>query len=171
MARGPILRAMWFDVEPSDIGYTEISPFQIVNEAIINASPERVFDILAAGENQSEWFQDFVENRWTSPEPYGVGSTREVELKIITVKERFLVWDRGKHLAFTITASTVPAVRRMLEEFHMEPVGDRTRFRWTAHYTPSRLMRVVHPVMRIQFSKMFAVTTSKLAAYAGRSSG
>jgi uncharacterized protein YndB with AHSA1/START domain len=159
---------MWFDVEPSEIEFTETSRFRIENDAIINAAPERVFQIFATGEAQEEWFQDFVANRWTSPEPYGAGSSREVELKMLTVKERFLSWEPGKRLAFTITAITLPLVRRMVEDLQFEPLGDRTRFRWVVHYEPTLVMRAVHPIARAIFGKLFAATISGLTDYAGR---
>ena len=159
---------MWFDVEPVEIDFLETSPFRIENDAIINAPPERVFEILTNGEGQKEWFQDFVGFRWTSAEPHGAGSTREVELKMLAVKERFLVWEPGERLAFTVTAITLPVVSRMIEDMQFERMGDRTRFRWTVHYTPTLAMRAVHPVARGIFGKMFAVTASGLTNYAAR---
>jgi uncharacterized protein YndB with AHSA1/START domain len=159
---------MWFDLAPCDIGFTNNSPFRFENEAVINAPPERVFQIMVRGEGQTEWFQDFVASRWTSPEPHGAGSTREVELRMLTVKERFLVWQPGERLAFAITAITIPLVRRMVEDLRFERMGDRTRLRWTAHYEPRLAMRAVHPIARALFGKMFAASISALATYAGR---
>ena len=89
---------MWFDTDPVPLEFTLSSPFHIETVTRIEASPERVFDILATGERQAEWFQDFVENRWTTANR-GVGAEREVELKLLSVKERFLAWDRGRRLA------------------------------------------------------------------------
>lgn len=159
---------MWFEVEPAEIGFLESSRFRIENGAIINASPERVFRILSEGEGMGEWFQDFVACRWTSPDPHGAGSTREVELKAMAVKERFLVWEPGERLVFTITAMKLPLVTRMVEDMRLERLGDRTRLRWSVHYTPSLLMRPVHPIAHAFFEKMFAMTTGGLTSYATR---
>jgi uncharacterized protein YndB with AHSA1/START domain len=148
--------------------FADHSPYRFENEVLIDASPQRVFDIVANAEQQDRWFQDWVTHRWTSPEPHGVGATREVQLKVLSVKERFLVWEPGRRIAFTITAITLPLVRRMVEDMRFEPEGDRTRLRWTAHYAPTLLMRAVHPVARLVFGRMFAASTRGLADYAGR---
>src|SRR4051812_6234109 len=106
---------MWFDVEAMDLGFTTRSPFVLENQAVINATPDRVFAIFATGERQAEWFQDFVACRWTSAEPHGNGAEREVELKLLTVKERFLAWEEGKRLSFTVYGITLPLVSAMVE--------------------------------------------------------
>ena len=156
---------MWFDLEAVQLNFTDSSPFQFENVAILDAPPERVFDIWATGEAQAEWFKDFKECRWSNAER-GVGAEREIELKILTVKERFLVWDRGKRLSFHIHAITVPIVTAMLEDLTFEPSGDRgTRFAWRVHYRPATVMRLVHPIARPIFGGMFKASIDGLARY------
>ena len=160
---------MWFPVKPTDLSYTLSSPFQFRNEAVIEAPPERVFEVISSGEDQGKWFKDFVACRWTSAPPHGVGSTREIELKALTVKERFLAWDPGKRMSFCIYAITLPLISEMLEDFQLEPAGDgRTRFRWIAHYTPTLAMRVVHPVVRAIFGNMFRASIEGLSRHAAQ---
>jgi hypothetical protein len=158
---------MWFDVEAVPLSFTERAPFRFENEAVIRASPERVFAIVATGERQIDWFKDFVDNRWTSPEPHGVGSTREVELKALTVKERFLAWEPGRRLSFHIYGITLPLVTAMVEDLRFEPAKDgATRLVWKAHYRPRLLVRAIHPVVRAVFGDMFRQTLKRLGAYA-----
>lgn len=158
---------MWFDVEAVPLRFTEASPYRIENSTSIDAPAARVFQILATGERQAEWFQDFVACRWTTPEPHGVGAEREIELALLTVKERFLAWEPGKRLTFHIYAITLPFVKAMLEDMVIEATDDRTcRFTWTVHYRPSLLMRLVHPVGRAVFSRMFQKSIQGLAKYA-----
>jgi uncharacterized protein YndB with AHSA1/START domain len=156
---------MWFDVAPVPLSYTDNSPFHIENVVLLDAKPERVFHILATGEGQEGWFQDFVACRWSSG-ARAVGAEREVELKLLTVKERFLAWDQDKRLAFHIYAITLPFVKAMLEDWTLEAVGDRaTRFTWRVHYTPSLMMRIVHPIARMMFGEMFKASAEGLARY------
>ncbi|MFT3774979.1 MAG: SRPBCC family protein [Minicystis sp.] len=123
--------------------------------------------MFATGERQTEWFQDFVACRWTSPAPHGVGSEREIELKLLTVKERFLAWEPGKRLTFHIHAITLPFVKAMVEDMVMEPLSDRScRVTWTVHYRPSLLMKLGHPIGRAIFGKMFKGSLDGLAKYA-----
>jgi len=160
---------MWFYVDPVDIRYVERSPHQFQNEARLSVPPERAFEIVALDEGAPEWFKDFVACRWTSDPPYGVGSTRDIELKLLTVKERFLVWDPGKRVSFCLYASTLPIVDQMLEDMTFEPSGDGgTRFVWTVHYTPSSLMRPIHGVVRKMFGGMFKASIEGLRRYTER---
>lgn len=157
---------MWFELTPTDLSFFDNAPFHFENEAIINASPERVFEIWATGEGQAEWFKDYKSARWYHEPPYGVGSTREVVLKALSVKERFLAWEPGKRMAFTMYGITIPLVKQMAEDLHFSPVeGGRTRFRWKACYRPSATMRVVHPIGRRVFGGLFSASISGLTAY------
>jgi len=158
---------MWFSVNPSDLSYADSSPHRIANVVTIAAPPERVFDLFATGEAQDEWFQDFVACRWTSPEPRAAGATREIELKMLRVKERFLAWERGRRLTFSIDAITLPIVQQMMEDMRFEPIdGGNTRLVWHVHYTPSAFMRPVHPVARAIFGRMFQRSAEGLRRYA-----
>jgi uncharacterized protein YndB with AHSA1/START domain len=158
---------MWFALEAVPLSFTETSPYRIENTVPIEASAARVFEILATGEGLSEWFQDFVAVRWATPEPRGVGAEREFELKILTVRERFLAWEPGKRFSFHIYEITIPLVKAMLEDMRLEPTGDRScRLLWTVHYRPSITMRLIHPIGRLIFGKMFRASAEGLARYA-----
>ncbi len=181
-----MLDLMWFETEKSDLSYVERSPFQLATEIIVFAPPERVFDVLA-GESFHEWLKELVECRWTSAPPHRVGSTREVVLDLmpgarglprLAVKERFLAWERGKRLTFSIDASTLPLVKQMVEDMQLEPIGDaqssrmgpraKTRLRYTVHYTPGVAMRAIHPVSRVIFGKLFRDAARRVAMVAAR---
>lgn len=160
---------MWFDVHPVGIDYLQRSPFQFRNEAVLNAPAGRVFDVLVEDRDANIWFKDFVACRFTSPPPHGVGTTRDIELKALTVKERFLVYEPGKRLAFCIYASTLPILREMAEDIVLTPLSDnQTRFTWTVHYTPVPWLRPVHSPVRKVFGGMFRETSERLARYLSR---
>jgi hypothetical protein len=163
---------MWFDAEAVPLSFTESSPHRIQNTAAIDASASRVFDILATAERQRDWFVDFVACRWTSPEPHGVGAEREIELKLLTVKERFLAWEPGRRMTFHIHAITLPFVKAMVEDMVIESTGERScRVTWTVHYRPSLLMRLGHPLGRAIFGRMFRGSLEGLARYAKANPG
>lgn len=161
---------MWFNMKPSDSSFVESAPHRIAVVEFIDAPPERVFDIFANAEGQNEWMHDFKECRWTSPEPHGVGTTREIELKVITVKERFLIWERGKRLMFSVDAGTVPLVTQMLEDIRLEPQfdGKSTRLVWHIHYAPTRLASPIHPIARAIFGHMFKSSAKNLVDWVGK---
>ncbi len=157
---------MQFALEVQDLSFTRTAPFKFENEAVLDAPPERVFEVLATGENQRTWFKDFVGIRWTTPPPHGVGSERDIELKLVTVAEHFLAWEPGKRLTFTIRSMTLPLVDAMVEDMVFEPIGgDRTRLIWRAHYRPRSFMLPFHPILRVVFGQLFQESTRGLVDY------
>jgi hypothetical protein len=157
---------MWFDLPRHDLGFIKTSPHKFENEAVIDASPDRVFSCLT-GEGQADWFKDFVGMQWLSPEPHGVGASRVVTLKTLRVTERVLAFEPGKRFAFTVDRITLPLVRGMLEDMQIEPISEKkTRVIWTAHYEPSMAMRLVHPIARSIFGGMFRDSMTGLTRYA-----
>lgn len=159
---------MWFKTAPTELDFTTTSENRLTFDALIEAPPDRVFDIFAKGEGQEIWFQDFKAVRWDGEGPRGVGTTREVQLKLLSVKERFVAWDPGVRLAFSIDAITLPIVNKMMEDLQFEAVGEKgTRLVWTVHYEPALLMRPVHPIAKLVFGKMFRASLEGLRKYAG----
>ena len=160
---------MFFATTPTELEFTTSSPQRLVFDALVEANPDRVFEIFAKGEAQETWFQDFKACRWTSPEPHAVGTTREIQLKLLTVKERFVAWDPGVRLTFSIDAITLPLVKRMMEDMTFEAVGEKgTRLVWTVHYEPTLVMRPFLPVAKMVFTKMFRTSLAGLVKYAGK---
>ena len=148
---------MWFPVRPERLEFAHRSPQQLRFDAAIWAPPERVFDVIV-DDDMGTWLRDFVEMKWMSVKKHAVDATRIVRLKGgLAVKERFLAWERGKHVAFTIEAISVPGVvRSMVEDFRIEPLSSRhTRLRYTVHYAPHPAVLLVHGAARGFFGAMF----------------
>lgn len=147
---------MWFNINDNKLDYIERAPFNVSNEIIINASPEKVYDILM-NKDWINWFQDFVSVEWTTPEPHNVNSKRIVKLKTLSVKETILAQENHKRFSFSITAITLPLVKDMLEDMKFEKTEDgNTKMSWKVYYTPSLLMSLIHPIGRAIFGSMFA---------------
>lgn len=170
---------MWHACSPTEIDFVERSPERLEFDIIVFAPPERVFDVLVGEREMHEWLEPLVEVRWTSP-TRAHGATREVTLDLrksgdrdaltaLSVKERFVAWERGKRLAFVVEATTLPLVRRMIEDMQLERVGpNKTRMRYTVHFEPSLAIRVVLPIARVFFGKMFRDAVRRIAMIAAR---
>lgn len=161
---------MWFELRRMSLEEAAREPFGFDNRAEIAAPPERVFDLVADGGGMGRWLQDFVACRWTSAEPHGVGAEREIELKAFTVKERFLAWERGQRFSFSIDAITLPLLAAAVEDIQLSPTraGAGTEVRWRVHYTPSLVMRLVHPLARVVFGRLFSNSLAALKKLAER---
>ncbi|MFO0586861.1 MAG: SRPBCC family protein [Polyangiaceae bacterium] len=158
---------MFFDTTKSELAFTTSSPFHLSFDATAEAPPKRVFEVLADDAAMKKWFADCKDIRWTSNAPYGVGSTREVQLKMLSVKERFLAWEPGVRMTFSIDAISIPLVKALVEDIQLEALGEKgTRIVWTVHYEPSLVMRAAHPVAKMIFGKMWRASLAGLVKYA-----
>jgi len=172
---------MWHRLAPTELDFVDRSPFQLVNDIVVFAPAERVFDVLTSERDMYEWLDALAEVRYTSEAPHRVGSTREVVIDLLqrtprqqgpgalAVKERILAWDRGKRFAFALDQMTIPLVSQMVEDMQLERLGPgRTMLRYRVHYRPNVLMRAVHPVARTVFDKMFRDAARRVAMVAAR---
>jgi hypothetical protein len=127
-----------------------------------------VFDALAGPSAWVDWFPGLTGGRWTSQQPHGVGSTRQVQLGPLTVDEEFLVWEPGERLAFTFTATNLPAARAGVELVELVPQGpDRTRVAYTVAMEPVALPRALAgtsaPIVRAVLARGLAGLERHLA--------
>lgn len=174
---------MWHRTTASDLDYGSRAPSHLEFEIVCFAPPERVFDVLTTDRLFHEWLEPLVEVRWSTPAPHGVGSKREIvmdnlappgrgsadKVTSLHVKETILAWERGKRFAFSIDALTLPLVKQMLEDIQLERLGpNKTRLHYRVHYTPTLLMRAVHPIARAFFGKMFREAVRNIARIAAR---
>jgi hypothetical protein len=128
--------------------------------ARFRATPERVWESLASDESVKAWGLGVRSLQWTSPHPFGIGTTREVVLPLaaITVREEFFRWDEGKGYSFFVTEANRPGLRSFAENYELEADGDGTLFTWTIALEPvSRLapaMRLFGPVNKAAFGQL-----------------
>src|SRR5439155_25970150 len=108
-ATSAILPPMWHALTPSELGFTNESPFRFENEAVAEAPPDRVFAVLADAPGWPRWCKDFKKAEWTTAAPPGVGSTREVKMRDgLGARERMLAWEPGRRFAFSVDELTRP---------------------------------------------------------------
>lgn len=151
------------ELEPVGIDFCEASKNRIVNVVDLRCSTERAFDLLADAPALPEWLADCKKCEWTSAPPYGEGSTRTVYLKGLTVRERFIAWERGKRIAFRAEGMTAPIATRLVEDFQLRSTGEGTcELTWTVHYAPHWLIFGIRPIVRFAFGRMFAKAANSL---------
>ena len=68
---------------------------------------------------------------WTSPQPFGVGTTRTVWIGDQVVDEVFFGWEEGRRMAFRFDRATLP-VNAFVEDYqvHETPTGSRLEWRF-----------------------------------------
>jgi hypothetical protein len=157
---------MWFVVAPADLLEAPNLPFRFELDAVLPAAPAQVFAVLAEPSTWPSWYADMKRAHWIIKNPRGVGSLRQVDLAMLSARERFLVWQPGRRLAFTVTEASLPLVDKLVEDFVLQPTNaGTTRLTWRIHYRPTWWLRPLHAVMRLVFGRLFARSVDGLAAY------
>jgi hypothetical protein len=148
---------MWFRTKPADLSIVADAEERIAACAIVRASPMKVFAALADASTWPAWFADMTSTEWTTAEHGGVGSVRIARLKFGSFEERMFAWDPGVRFAFSIDGASVPLVRRAAEDWRLYPMdgGTATRIEWTLLADPSLVARVLKPLLRPLFRRMF----------------
>jgi hypothetical protein len=143
-------------------------------EEIIRATPEQIFDIFEDAHAWTIWALPIQNVEWTSPKPFGVGTTRTVSMMGgLAGYEEFIAWERGKRMAFTFVGCTQKTVESFIEDYRVTDLGDGTcRAEWymaieTRGFS-ARMMWLTRPIMRLANRWMFARFKRYAEAYAAQ---
>lgn len=148
----------WHQLAESDDDFLETAPFRYVNSVDLPVPPEQTWAALTADETLS-WSSVVTGLRWTSPRPFGVGTTREVTLlRLITARERYYRWDEGRRKTFTAVQASVPGLRRLAEDYVVEPTPTGSRFIWTVALEPGPalkpFLRLTNPITSLTLRRI-----------------
>ncbi len=128
-------------LQPVDESFFDTAPQRFTHTWAIAQSADVVWSQLT-GDQPLFWIHGMKIN-WTSPSPFGVGSTRTAHvLGLLTVKEQYFLWEEGQRKAFYGTSMSLPMFNRMAEDYIVEPRGENAcSFTWKIAIEPSWLGR------------------------------
>ncbi|MAB15242.1 SRPBCC family protein [Parvibaculum sp.] len=66
---------------------------------------------------------------WTSPEPFGVGTTRIVEAGKAAIEESFYAWEEGRRMAFRFERSPLP-IKAGAEDYRVVETPEGCELQW-----------------------------------------
>jgi len=149
----------WHPLEPADDDFLASAPHIFRFRKRFAAPPDKVWESLVSDESLTAWGPMIKELTWTSPRPFGAGTTREVmTLGGPRVRERYYRWDEGRSHAFYGYESSIPLFRRLAEDYIVEPDGEGAVFTWIVAIEPSGAMalpfKVIAPVMKAGFGRI-----------------
>lgn len=90
--------------------------------------PELVWAALLDAKAWSQWLP-IDEVVWTSPEPFGVGTTRTVTAAGQTIEETFYAWEDGHRMAFRFEKTSLP-VSAGAEDYRVVEAHGGCELRW-----------------------------------------
>jgi Polyketide cyclase / dehydrase and lipid transport len=151
----------WYPLEPADADFFASAPHVFRYQKRFATPPEQVWESLTSDASVAAWTPAVKEVTWTSPRPFGVGTTREVAAPALArVRERFFRWDEGSGYSFWVYESTLRFFTRFAEDYVVEPDGDGTSFTWTVAIEPKgRLalpVKVLAPALKAGFGRIFS---------------
>lgn len=115
-----------------DAGYATTGPNQTTLRQAIPGSADALFRCLEDGPAWKRWLG--IEVHWTSPRPFGVGTTRTVKARGNTIEEYFTAWEPGRRMAFRFERTTLP-MAAFAEDYVIEATGDNTcELAWSHAY-------------------------------------
>jgi hypothetical protein len=127
-----------YPCERVDESFIQSAPFRFSNSVDLAITPEQLFEVLADADSWPRWAKVITKVTWTSPEPYGVGTTRTVDmLGGLTGDEEFLAWEPYTYLAFRFNSCTNKAVAAFAEEYRVVETPGGCRLTWTMAQKPN----------------------------------
>jgi hypothetical protein len=159
----------WYSLEPADERIFKTAAQVYRYPARLEVPPERVWESIASDESLAAWGLGVRRLTWTSPRPFGIGTTREVALplRLATVRERFFRWDEGKGYSFYVESTDRPGLKTFAEDYTIEPDGTGCVFTWTIALEPKRalapVMTALGPVNRLGFGQVARAATKYFA--------
>ena len=142
----------WHPMQPCDESFFETAPYVYRYPVELDVAPEVVWESLTSDRSLADWGLGLHSVTWTSPRPFGVGTTREVTLPLraMTVRETFFRWDTGHRKSFYVTAADRPLLTRFAEDYLVEQTATGSRFTWTMALEPApktkRLLALTSPL-------------------------
>jgi uncharacterized protein YndB with AHSA1/START domain len=109
-----------FSLEERDLAWVDRAPVLITKSFTLGAPAAEVWNRLADISTWSEWCGGMKRVRIDGPAT-GVGALRTVWVGLTRVQERFVVWDPGHRLTFTLTGSNTPGLHAMVEDWALAP--------------------------------------------------
>lgn len=130
----------WFPLEPADDDFLRTAPARTVQVIDVPVPVETLWAALTADDAVVSWGPGATKVHWTGERPFGVGTVRELTIGgVATVRERFYRWDEGHRKSFAVTESTLPGIRRIAEDYLVEPTPTGSRLTWTMSVETSLL--------------------------------
>lgn len=132
----------------------------------IPASAAAAFRSLEDAESWPQWLDPIDTVVWTSPEPFGVGTTRDVIGRAGTFSERFFAWDDGHRMSFHFTETDTPLFDAFCEDYELVPTADdECVLVWRYGFECRGSFRLAQPIVAVLFKRMGAKSLRRFAEF------
>jgi hypothetical protein len=135
-----------YPVRVAELSFLDVAKERYDNSVELDCTPADLFAIFADENSWPVWAPGFKRIDWTSPRPFGAGTTRTATLMFgLQIHEVFLAWEDGTRMAFTFTGSNQDmsgGLDALIEDYNVVSLGEgRCRLTWTLAYDAAGFMR------------------------------
>jgi hypothetical protein len=151
----------YFQCTPVGLEFLQQTKNVFRAEEIVRATPDQIFDVFEDAHSWTVWAMPIQHVEWTSPKPFGIGTTRTVSmLGGMDGYEEFVAWERGKRMAFTFVGCSKDATEKFLEDYRVTDLGDGScKVEWYMAMETRGFSRYImwmtRPIMRFANRRMF----------------
>ncbi|KUI29288.1 SRPBCC family protein [Mycobacterium sp. GA-2829] len=151
--------ARWYPLEPVDVDFFASAPLVFSYRRRFAATPEQVWKSLTSNESVAAWGTSIKAITWTSPSPFGNGTTRQAAgLGGAALRERYFRWEEGHRHSFYAYEANMPFFKRFAEDYVVEPYDAATMFTWTAAVEPTAPfalpLKMLSPLLKKLFERI-----------------
>ena len=153
--------------------------YEVVDHTFLDRAPVRVHAVIAIDCTPDELFRAFEREdawratlglgvKWTSPKPYGVGTTRTITTPNgQDLDEVFVTWEDGKQMAFYIEGGSTGMFDAFFEDYAVKPLGEgRCMLTWRVGIRMRGISRLIGPLVGFVL-KRGAQNFAKFADFTG----
>lgn len=141
-----------------DDTWIDHAPVRLVTSTAVAATPAEIWGALEDESAWPRWTGVITNVEWTSPRPFGAGTTRTVTMRGgLLAEEEFVAWEPHRRMGFRFVAASTKGVRAFAERYTLDPVADgRTRVTWVMAMAPAGFSKIVVPVIGPAMRRAFA---------------
>ena len=150
----------WHALEPADADFLTSAPHVFRYQKRYAAPPEKVWESLVSDESLAAWGPMIKDVTWTSPRPFGVGTTREVTAPGGSVmRERFFQWEDGpQQVVLRLRVAHCRCSSASPSTTSSSRPATETLFTWTLAIEPKAAfalpVKVLAPVLKAGFGRI-----------------
>ncbi len=143
-----------YDCETVDLTYFDRAVRRFDFTVELNCSGDQLFQVFEDEIAWTVWAGGIQNVTWTSSKPYGVGTTRTVDLSgNLTLYERFIAWESGRHMAFCLDGTNRKTWKIFAENYDIKDLGEgQCQLQWTVAYDGAGIFglldRLIAPFMK-----------------------
>ena len=156
-SRGSNTSVRRYICEKVDDTWIDSAPVRLVNAVDIAAEPAQIWTALEDADAWPRWATVITDVEWTSPQPFGVGTTRTVTMRGGMVgDEEFISWEPYRRMGFRFNEASMDGVRAFAERYTLDARPDgHTRVEWVMAMAPKGVSKAIVPITRVPMQMAF----------------